>query len=89
MGRVISDPNTTFPEEQKVNEQSKKALVHRIKSVSRRCINNTTETGTDLAKRFKPGSRKFVHATSSIWNPRLPSCSNTDRWVRLSISRVA
>jgi len=31
MGRAISDPNTIFPEEQKVNERSKKALVHRVK----------------------------------------------------------
>jgi hypothetical protein len=35
MGETRFDPNTIFPHDQKVNERSKKALVHRIKSVPR------------------------------------------------------
>jgi len=31
MGSTKSNPSTTFPDEQKVNERSKKALVHRVK----------------------------------------------------------
>ena len=74
IGETRFNPNTSFPDDEKINERSKKGLKHCIKWASTRAcviytINFNAEAGIDSGKRFKQSSRKSVHARTLTRNP--------------------